>query len=179
MSKPGKHEDESILKTGEHDSRINGETNNNASDQPIERNEMSAIKVDDGAHIEARRGDSIDTNEGATNEPAVVDKVPLDPDQSQEQSDDSQPQDVLKRTTTNASDKPYSSFTPWQKKFIILSASIGSFISPLTSNIYFPALNTIASDLNVSISQVNLTITTYMVGNLALSVNGDNHTNRH
>jgi hypothetical protein len=90
--------------------------------------------------------------------------VPVESDHSEkEQSDDSQPNNVLKKTTTSASDKPYSIFTPWQKRFIILAASTGSFISPLTSNIYFPALNTIASDLHVSISQINLTITTYMV----------------
>lgn len=179
MSKTGKDKDESVLKTGEHDSQIIKASNDNASDPSVQHNEMSAIKVDDGTDIETSKGDSTVMNEGAVNEAAIVDKMSVDPDQSEEQSDDSHPKDVLKRTTTSASDKPYSSFTPWQKRFIILSASVGSFISPLTSNIYLPALTTIASDLHVSISQVNLTITTYMVGILAFSVNGDNYTNRH
>ena len=178
-SKTRKDENESVLKVGEHGSQIIKESNNSTSGQPSEHDEREIIKVDDETHIETSKGDSTDMNEGVINGPAVADKVPVDPDQSEEQSDDSQTKDVLKRTTTSASDKPYSSFTPWQKRFIILSASIGSFISPLTSNIYLPALNTIASDLHVSISQVNLTITTYMVGTLALSVNGNTYANRH
>ena len=59
---------------------------------------------------------------------------------------------------------PYSYFTTWQKRFIVMAASMGSLLSPLTTNIYFPALNTIANDLDVSVSKINLSITTYMVG---------------
>lgn len=38
-----------------------------------------------------------------------------------------------------------------------------AFISPITANIYFPALPAIAQDLDVSISDVNLSLTTYMI----------------
>ena len=72
-------------------------------------------------------------------------------------------QDLEKAPIVPSNERPYSTFSPWQKKAIVLAASFGSFISPLTTNIYFPALNTIASDLGVSIGQINLTITTYMV----------------
>ena len=72
-------------------------------------------------------------------------------------------QDLEKAQVVPSNERPYSTFSPWQKKTIVLAASFGSFISPLTTNIYFPALNTIASDLGVSIGQINLTITTYMV----------------
>lgn len=58
---------------------------------------------------------------------------------------------------------PYSVFTPTQKRFIILAAALASSFSPLSANIYYPALNSIAADLEVSSSQINLTITTYMV----------------
>lgn len=61
------------------------------------------------------------------------------------------------------SQKPYSIFTKSQKRLIILAAAIASTFSPLSANIYFPALNSIAQDLKVSPSQINLTITTYMV----------------
>ena len=60
-------------------------------------------------------------------------------------------------------DKPYSAFTRRKKILIVLCATLGGLFSPFTTNIYFPALSTIADDLNVSISQVNLTITTYMI----------------
>jgi hypothetical protein len=57
----------------------------------------------------------------------------------------------------------YSVFSPTQKSFIILAAALASSFSPLSANIYYPALNSIARDLEVSASQINLTITTYMV----------------
>lgn len=58
---------------------------------------------------------------------------------------------------------PYSTFTTAQKRLIILTAALASTFSPFSANIYYPALNSIAADLHVTISQVNLTITTYMV----------------
>lgn len=58
---------------------------------------------------------------------------------------------------------PYSSFTAWEKRMIVLAAAMAAFFSPLTGQIYFPALNVIAKDFNVSASQINLTVTTYMV----------------
>jgi hypothetical protein len=60
-------------------------------------------------------------------------------------------------------EKDYSSFTTWEKRFIVFTATMGAFFSPFTAQIYFPALNTIAKDLNVSSSKINLTMTTYMV----------------
>ncbi|KAL7953194.1 major facilitator superfamily domain-containing protein [Trichoderma compactum] len=39
----------------------------------------------------------------------------------------------------------------------------GSYLSGFASNIYFPALPTIAKDLNVSVELVNLTVTSYLV----------------
>lgn len=38
-----------------------------------------------------------------------------------------------------------------------------SFISPMTANIYFPALNPISKDLDISVSLINLTLTSYMI----------------
>ncbi|KAI6777964.1 Quinidine resistance protein-like protein [Emericellopsis cladophorae] len=57
----------------------------------------------------------------------------------------------------------YSTFSPAMKTWITVMLSVGSFISPMTANIYFPALNPIAEDLGVSLSLVNLTLTTYMI----------------
>jgi citrate synthase len=69
-------------------------------------------------------------------------------------------------TTPLLSRKPYSIFTKPQKRLIILAAAVASTFSPLSANIYLPALNSIAKDLKVTPSQINLTITTYMVRNL-------------
>lgn len=62
-----------------------------------------------------------------------------------------------------ATTRQYSIFTKSQKRLIILAAALASAFSPLSANIYFPALNSIAKDLHVTPSQINLTITTYMV----------------
>ncbi|KAF2087259.1 MFS general substrate transporter [Saccharata proteae CBS 121410] len=57
----------------------------------------------------------------------------------------------------------HSVFTPRQKAFIVTIASIAALFSPLTANIYFPALNRVANDLHVSTEQINLTVTAYMI----------------
>jgi hypothetical protein len=43
--------------------------------------------------------------------------------------------------------EPYSVFTSAQKRLIILTAALASSFSPLSANIYYPALNSIARDL--------------------------------
>ncbi|KAJ9149531.1 Chloramphenicol resistance protein [Coniochaeta hoffmannii] len=57
----------------------------------------------------------------------------------------------------------YSAFSKPMKKWIIAMVTVSSFVSPMTANIYFPALNPIANDLGVSINLINLTLTTYMI----------------
>lgn len=64
---------------------------------------------------------------------------------------------------TQAVPPRYSSFTLWEKRFIVLGASLAAFFSPLTAQIYFPALNVLQQDFHVTSSQINLTVTTYMI----------------
>lgn len=64
---------------------------------------------------------------------------------------------------TTESDSPFSVWSRNEKKFIILTASAAAFFSPVSAHIYYPALNRISEDLNVSSSLINLSITTYMV----------------
>ena len=54
----------------------------------------------------------------------------------------------------------YSSFTTLQKRYIVFTAG---FFSSLSVQIYFPALNSLAKDLTVSTSLINLTVTSYIV----------------
>lgn len=62
-----------------------------------------------------------------------------------------------------SSPESYSAFSKTQKRLVILAAALASAFSPLSANIYYPALNSIAKELHVSPSEINLTITTYMV----------------
>ncbi|RFU30458.1 hypothetical protein B7463_g5850, partial [Scytalidium lignicola] len=58
---------------------------------------------------------------------------------------------------------PYHVFTAAKKKQLVYIVSLAGLFSPLSSNIYFPALGQIATDLSVDIKLVSLTITVYMV----------------
>jgi MFS family permease len=60
-------------------------------------------------------------------------------------------------------EKPYTVFTKWEKWLITLIMGTSMFFSPMTANIYFPAIPTLASATSSSIQQINLTITTYIV----------------
>ncbi|TVY68736.1 Itaconate transport protein, partial [Lachnellula suecica] len=65
--------------------------------------------------------------------------------------------------TNTANDDPWSVWSTRSKKAIIFSGSFASLLSPLSSQIYFPALEPIAKDLHVSNTLVNLSISTYII----------------
>ncbi|KAF9895278.1 hypothetical protein FE257_000181 [Aspergillus nanangensis] len=81
-------------------------------------------------------------------------------EKSTEKSPDSA---VLERSPTAHSEGAYSAFTRSQKRYIVFCASWAGFFSPVSSQIYYPALNTLAHDLHVSSSLINLTLTSYMI----------------
>src|SRR5277367_426281 len=60
---------------------------------------------------------------------------------------------------------PFSIYSSREKKVIVLMASLAALLSPLSANIYYPALNVLADELSVSLTLINLTITAYLVGN--------------
>ncbi|KAF2461480.1 chloramphenicol resistance protein [Lineolata rhizophorae] len=57
----------------------------------------------------------------------------------------------------------YSAFSFRQRFFITAMACIACLFSPLSINIYFPALNTLADHYSVSSGLINLTITMYSI----------------
>ncbi|KAI1340271.1 MFS general substrate transporter [Xylariaceae sp. FL0016] len=62
-----------------------------------------------------------------------------------------------------SSGPPYSVFSPRMKWWIVSMNCVSAFISPMTANIYFPAIPELAVDLGVSTEKILLTLTTYMV----------------
>ena len=48
----------------------------------------------------------------------------------------------------------YSVFPKWKKRYIIAMVTWGTFVSPMSANIYFPALNSLQADLHVSSSLI-------------------------
>ncbi|THU81798.1 MFS general substrate transporter [Dendrothele bispora CBS 962.96] len=59
--------------------------------------------------------------------------------------------------------EPYSIFTKREKWFIVMLIAGSGLFSPLTANIYFPAIPVIAEAFNKSIELINLTVTMYMI----------------
>lgn len=77
---------------------------------------------------------------------------------------DTDPKSSSAQPTTSIESEPLYHILSRRKKwgFVVLASLAGCF-SPLSSNIYFPAIDSISSDLDVSLSLVALTITVYMV----------------
>ncbi|KIK68315.1 hypothetical protein GYMLUDRAFT_153793 [Collybiopsis luxurians FD-317 M1] len=59
--------------------------------------------------------------------------------------------------------EPYSIYTKNEKWFIVLLIAISGLFSPLTTNVYFPAIPTIADAFHKSTELINLTVTMYMI----------------
>lgn len=62
--------------------------------------------------------------------------------------------------------QPYSVFSTPMKRYIVFTASGAGLFSSLSAQIYFPALNTLAKEMNVTSTLINLTVTSYMVSSL-------------
>jgi hypothetical protein len=65
----------------------------------------------------------------------------------------------------------YSILPKGEKAFVIVAGSFAALISPLSSSIYLPALDSLSRDMNVSVSLINLSITTYLV--IAIETDND------
>ncbi|KAF9073348.1 major facilitator superfamily domain-containing protein [Rhodocollybia butyracea] len=90
---------------------------------------------------------------------ALEKHVPPSTSGSDHDDQQSQPETV----TINSAEPPYSVFSKRKRIFIIIMATICASVSPLSGNIYFPALNVLSAELHVSASLINLSLTTYMI----------------
>lgn len=60
-------------------------------------------------------------------------------------------------------DAPYCALAEQVRIAVILTASIASIISPFSTGVYYPAVTALSKDLGVSVSLINLTISTYQI----------------
>ncbi|KIX08737.1 uncharacterized protein Z518_03394 [Rhinocladiella mackenziei CBS 650.93] len=58
--------------------------------------------------------------------------------------------------------KPYTVFTHTERWLITIIMGIAMFFSPMTANVYFPAMPALAEAAHVSVQDINLTITAYI-----------------
>ena len=71
-------------------------------------------------------------------------------------------------------DELYSMFTQFEKWYIVFLISFAGWFSTLSSFIYYPAISQIAHNLNTTVSQINLTVASYMaVSTVAPAFVGD------
>ncbi|MCJ1313724.1 hypothetical protein MMC25_007404 [Agyrium rufum] len=64
---------------------------------------------------------------------------------------------------TSPSAPLHTVFTRNQRVFVMVMTTLASFFSPLSGQIYFPAIPEIAKDYHTNTGRINLTITTYMI----------------
>jgi hypothetical protein len=69
--------------------------------------------------------------------------------------------EAVKKSESNA--PLHSAFTRRQRLFVVVMTALASFFSPLSGQIYFPAIPQLASDYHTTTGKINLTITTYMI----------------
>ncbi|KAM5347808.1 hypothetical protein ACJ41O_007632 [Fusarium nematophilum] len=71
--------------------------------------------------------------------------------------------DVIELGASVQQNQSTSIFSRWQKRWISLITSFAAMFSTLSSFVYLPALTPISHDLGVSITLMNLTVTSYLV----------------
>ncbi|KAK1765304.1 major facilitator superfamily domain-containing protein [Phialemonium atrogriseum] len=58
---------------------------------------------------------------------------------------------------------PFSTFTAWEKRWILFLGAFAAMFSPMSSFIFYPAITSMAEGLGVTTGLINLAVTTYMV----------------
>lgn len=109
--------------------------------------------------------DSVDSLSTIAAPNPTSDQVTLDPisTSTAPQVESQEPASELPVDGTSDVPARFTVYTQWQKRLIVLAASAAMFFSPLTAQIYLPALNVLSQEFHVSPSKINLTVTTYMV----------------
>ena len=77
--------------------------------------------------------------------------------------DEKEERTQVEKGNVKSAKPPYTVFSKRQKILLIVTGTFAAFFSPLSTTTYYPALDTLARDLNVSSSLINLTITSYLI----------------
>lgn len=88
----------------------------------------------------------------------------MESDEKGDEKANSAPMDSERQSSTHdAPSAPYSAFSKKQKRWLVFIAALAGMFSPMSSFIFYPAISSVADDLDVTVGLVNLAITTYMV----------------
>ncbi|KAL9079291.1 MAG: hypothetical protein Q9157_001814 [Trypethelium eluteriae] len=103
-----------------------------------------------------------------------IEQLPPSGQDEDEESPEGPPRDLEALAATLSNDPLHSVFSKRQKWFIVFMVGCAGFFSPLSANIYFPALNTLTQEYHTTSSVMNLTLTSYMIfQGLAPTIFGD------
>ncbi|TIA34283.1 MFS general substrate transporter [Aureobasidium pullulans] len=144
-----------------HQSLRHEQTQGGESTSPVsaEANHNTALERNDKQHYIGEATESVHDVSRSTSHDQVASSIGEDDTRDLEAS---------------IAEPPYTVFTSSQKRFIVLLTACAGFFSAVSANIYFPALNSLTKDFNVSSTQINLTLTTYMIfQGIAPTIMGD------
>lgn len=159
----------------EHSQQDGHATLSSPSPPPPERSRWPSLKSQElvsppGAASERRSVDTTNTNTN-TNDDSEED---FDGDHQESGGNVVEPGNLEATVSRASSGPPYSVFSPSMKWWIVAMNCFSAFISPITANIYFPAIPRLAESLGVTVGQINLTLTTYTImQGLAPTIFGD------
>ncbi|BGP33415.1 hypothetical protein JCM10296v2_005216 [Rhodotorula toruloides] len=78
--------------------------------------------------------------------------------------EDSGMQPVRRRVTTGTvAPPPYTIHSHRMRWFIVSLVALAGLFSPLSANIYFPVIPAVAQDLRVSVENINISVTVYLI----------------
>lgn len=141
-----------------------------AASQPAVNKELIHLQHHDTTHSSQKTGPSEHRENGHDENSFIVSSKCSSLHAHTEKHDEDMEADITALDTSPA----YSVFTKREKLFVVILAALGGFFSPLSANIYFPALPALARDFDVSSTLMNLTLTSYMIfQGLAPAIFGD------
>ncbi|BGP25869.1 MFS transporter [Rhodotorula toruloides] len=80
------------------------------------------------------------------------------------QDEDGGMQPVKRKVTTGTvAPPPYTIHSRRMRWFIVSLVALAGLFSPLSANIYFPVIPAVAQDLRVSVENINISVTVYMI----------------
>jgi hypothetical protein len=142
-----------------------GRSGNQADSTAEDANDSKRTEPDGGQHMKLEDGNTTIAEAAARRQEQNGTEENLRPQLEIEDTGVRASAPTATTDTNTSRGPPYCILPEGEKIFIMLLVSFAAIISPISSSIYFPALNNLAKDLNVSISLINITITTYLVGN--------------
>ncbi|KAH6629957.1 major facilitator superfamily domain-containing protein [Chaetomium sp. MPI-SDFR-AT-0129] len=123
------------------------------AESPIEQRAPGTTKNEDDIFEDA-----------PSNAPAKTEDAVKDEKNSANDANDTDTKPQVPENQSPEALKPvYSVFSPGMKRFLVVMTVFGTFFSPFSSSIYFPAITPIANEYGRPVSDINLSVTTYQI----------------